>query len=109
MAQMEPALTKMNIGHLGFRPDEVPHLLGGTPRGYSRTRETLGHDAPLTTTQQTLHEPTVQKYRENPDHSPIDVVHHEGEYFLMEGHHRAVASRMEGRPIEATVYRKKTR
>jgi hypothetical protein len=105
MTQMADALAAVNIEHYGDHPPGMPNILGGTPRGYSRTTEDIGTDVALSTTQEHLDEDTLNDYRKNDSSSPADVLQYKGDHYLLEGHHRAVAARMEGRPLRARVYR----
>lgn len=55
----------------------------------------------LHSAQDTLDEPTVNKYAQMEETPPIDVMRVEGKNWLVDGHHRLEAARRTGRPVRA--------
>lgn len=84
-----------NFGSIGMHPAQM-----------KRTGEQveITPDMPVTPGQSTVYAAAVGKYRQQPHHSPISLYRHEDTDYVLDGHHRLVAARLEGRSVRGEYY-----
>lgn len=76
-----------------------------------RKQITVGPETRLAANQPTVNKTTVRHYLDNPTDNPVQLHHdpEDDEYRIVDGHHRAVAARLAGRPFEAVLMEKRSR
>jgi len=94
---------------VNYTSEEAPHLTGEVD-GYGQQHPDEMWDMPsdvqLHTSQESVDTGTLKHFREQPNdpnnyveaegYDAPQVYHHDGKYWISEGHHRVLASRMRG-------------
>ena len=84
-----------NFGSIGMHPAHMKN---------TGKRVEITPDHPVTPGQPTVYAAAVGRYRESPNDSPISLYRYEDTDYVLDGHHRLVAARLEGRSVQGEYY-----